>query len=45
MKMLLGNVLPISPLVSVMVIAALLAGALSLDVSRCRWPRRKGAAA
>src|SRR5436305_10283270 len=44
MKMLLGNVLPISPLVSVTVIAALLAGALSLDVSRRRWPR-KGAAA
>jgi len=44
MKMLLGNVLPISPLVSVTVIAALLAGAMSFDVSRRRWPR-KGAAA
>jgi len=39
MKMLLGKALPISPLASVTVIAALLAGALSVDVLRRFWKR------
>jgi tellurite resistance protein TerC len=43
MKMLLGKALPISPLVSVTVIAALLAGALSVDVLR-RFFRKRATA-
>jgi tellurite resistance protein TerC len=39
MKMLFGRALPISPLASVTVIAALLAGAISVDVLRRFWKR------